>query len=59
METYLIELTPVVSLAFEVIAGKYGVGEERKKALEKMGVDYIKVQNCVNDLIALMKKYGG
>jgi len=59
MESYLIELTPVVSLAFEVIAGKYGVGEERKKALEKMGVDYNKVQRCVNDLIALMKKYGG
>ncbi len=59
MKTFLIELTPVVSLAFEVIAGKYGVGEERKKALEKMGVDYNKVQRCVNDLIALMKKYGG
>ena len=59
METYLIELTPVVSLAFEVIAGKYGVGEERKKALEKMGVDYNKVQRCVNDLVALMEKYGG
>lgn len=59
MESYLIELTPVVSLAFEVIAGKYGIGEERKKALEKMGVDYNKVQNCVNDLITLMRKYGG
>ena len=59
MKTFLIELTPVVSLAFEVIAGKYGVGEERKKALEKMGVDYNKVQRCVNDLVALMEKYGG
>ncbi len=59
METYMIELTPVVSLAFEVIAGKYGIGEERKKALEKMGVDYNKVQRCVNDLVALMEKYGG
>lgn len=59
METYLIELTPVVSLAFEVIAGKYGIGEERKKALEKMGVDYDKVQSCVNELVRVMEKYGG
>lgn len=59
METYLIELTPVVSLAFEVIAGKYGVGEERKKALEKMGVDYNKVQACVNELMRIIEKYGG
>lgn len=59
MNTYCIELTPVVSLALEVIAGKYGIGEERKKALEKEGYDYNKVQKCVNDLLALMKKYGG
>ncbi len=59
METYLIELTPVVSLAFEVIAGKYGVGEERKKALEKMGFDYNKVQSCVNELMRVIEKYGG
>lgn len=59
MDTYLIELTPIVSLAFEVIAGKYSTGEERKKALEKLGYDYNKVQKCVNDLVALMKKYGG
>ena len=57
MNTYCIELTPVVSLAFEVRAGKYGVGEERKKALEKEGYDYNKVQKCVNELMALMKKY--
>lgn len=59
MDTYLIELTPIVSIAFEVIAGKYGIGEERKKALEKLGYDYNKVQKCVNDLVTLMKKYGG
>lgn len=58
MKTMLIELTPVVSLAFEVIAGKYGTGEERKKNLEREGYDYLKVQGCVNDLIDLMKKYG-
>lgn len=57
MKTYFIELTPIVSIAFEVICGKYGVGKERKKAIEKEGYDYKKVQACVNELVALMKKY--
>lgn len=59
MNTTLIEIRPVVAIALEVIAGKYGTGEERKKALEKEGYNYNKIQKCVNDLIALMEKYGG
>lgn len=59
MNTYMLELTPVVAVAFEVIAGKYGVGEERKKALEKEGYDYNRIQSCVNELVKLMNKYGG
>ena len=59
MNTTLIEITPVVAIALEVIAGKYGIGEERKEALEKEGYNYNKIQKCVNDLIALMEKYGG
>ena len=55
----MLELTPVVAVAFEVIAGKYGNGEERKKALEKEGYDYNRIQNCVNELVKLMNKYGG
>lgn len=58
METYLIEITPVVSIAMEVIAGKYGVGEERRKKLEALGYDYNRIQKCVNDLIEIGKKYG-
>jgi len=57
MTTYMIELTPIVSLAFEVIAGKWGTGEERKKKLESEGYDYNKVQGCVNELVKLMEKY--
>ena len=53
----MIELTPIVSLAFEVIAGKWGTGEERKKKLESEGYDYNKVQGCVNELVKLMEKY--
>lgn len=59
MNSYMLELTPVVAVAFEVIAGKYGVGEDRKKALEKEGYDYNRIQSCVNELVKLMNKYGG
>ena len=35
METYMFSIPPVVSVAFEVLAGKYGVDAERRKNLEK------------------------
>lgn len=57
METVLIELNDIVALAFEIIAGKWGNGDERKRKLESAGYDYAKVQKCVNDLIELMDKY--
>ena len=57
METLMIELTPVVALALEVIAGAWGVGDERKNKLESAGYDYNKIQSCVNDLMKVIKKY--
>ena len=57
MEPILIEITPVVGIAMEVIAGKWGNGEERKQKLEHAGYDYQKVQSCVNDLIAIAERY--
>lgn len=57
MQTFMVELTPVVSLAFEVIAGKWGNGEERKRNLEAEGYDADKVQKCVNELVKLMERY--
>ena len=54
----MIKLPPVVSVAFEVLSGKYGKSDERRKALEREGYDYNKVQSCVNDLIKLLDKYG-
>lgn len=53
----VIELNAVVSLALEVIAGMWGNGEERKQKLESAGYDYNRVQNCVNELVALMQRY--
>ena len=46
----------VDELAKEVIAGKWGNGEDRKKALEKAGYDYAAVQKRVNELIAKNEK---
>lgn len=57
MDAYLINLDETVSIALLVIAGKYGNGTARKKKLEAEGYNYTKIQNCVNDLVALIKKY--
>lgn len=38
-------------IAKEVIAGKWGTGEDRKKKLESAGYDYTKVQKKVNSLL--------
>lgn len=43
-------------LAQEVIDGKWGDGEDRRKALEKEGYDYDKVQDRVNEMLAKPKK---
>lgn len=41
----------VETVAREVIAGKWGEGAERKKALEAKGYDYETVQNKVNEIL--------
>lgn len=46
----------VAEVAKEVIAGKWGNGNARKKALEKAGYDFNTVQNYVNKLITQSKK---
>ncbi|MBR2500096.1 MAG: hypothetical protein IKB60_03350 [Clostridia bacterium] len=57
MNGILIELTPVVSIAMEVIAGKWGNGEERIKKLKSEGYDAEQIQMCVNDLMSVMERY--
>lgn len=42
----------VDELAQEVIDGKWGDGEERKNKLEKVGYNYDKVQDRVNEILA-------
>lgn len=41
----------VKTVAREVIAGTWGTGDKRKKALEKAGYDYSKVQKAVNQIL--------
>lgn len=55
----MIELSPVISIALEVIAGAWGNNEERKKKLTAAGYDYNRIQSCVNDLMKIINKYGG
>ena len=43
--------------ANDVIQGKYGVGDDRKKQLEKKGLSYAVVQNKVNELLGVSKRH--
>lgn len=46
-------------LAQEVINGKWGSGEARKKNLEEAGYDYEAVQKRVNEILSKKKTYSG
>ena len=46
----------IQTVAYEVLAGKWGSGEERKQKLTKAGYDYNKVQTYVNKILATNKK---
>ena len=48
---------PIEEVAREVIAGKWGNGEERERRLTEAGYDYDEVQNEVNRLLATEPKY--
>lgn len=56
-ECGLFTLPTIVGVAFMVLAGLYGNGEERVEKLEAEGYDYNTVQDCVNDLYELIAKY--
>lgn len=57
VNTMMIELPETVGVAFEVLADQFGVDHDRIVRLKAAGYDPKKVQQCVNDLIALCKKY--
>lgn len=41
----------LMQVAKDVIAGKYGNGDTRKRRLENAGYNYLEVQKCVNKLL--------
>ena len=57
-ECGLYTLPTTVGVAFMVLAGLYGNGEDRVRRLEADGYDYDTVQDCVNALVELIEKYG-
>ena len=54
---YRIPCCETVYVAICVIANDYGTGEDRARRLKNAGYDPQKIQQCVNDLIALNEKY--
>lgn len=54
----ILEVNDTVGCAFMILGGLLGNGEERKKKVTEMGLDYSKVQSCVNDLLPIVRKYG-
>lgn len=54
---HAIQTDEITFIALLVIHGIYGNGEERKKNLSSIGVDYKKVQACVNDLLPVYNKH--
>ena len=46
-----------LKIAKEVIAGKWGSGTARQEKLEKAGYDWKKIQNKVNELLGIKKRY--
>lgn len=59
MNVTAINLPQTVSVALLVIAGQFGNGDERKTKLTNAGYNAKTVQNCVNDLLPIINKYGG
>lgn len=53
----LINLPDTVAIAILVIGGEFGNGEERKEKLKNAGYDYNAIQQCVNQLLPIIKEY--
>lgn len=58
LSVYPLTIPETVGVAFRVIAGDYGNGEERKRKLANDGYDVQRVQRCVNELMGIFSKYG-
>ena len=59
MDVTAINLPKTISVDLLVIAEQFGNGKERKENLTKAGYNAQTDQNCVNDLLPIIAKYGG
>ena len=59
MTVTVFNMPETVSVAFLVIAGQFGNGDDRKQKLLKAGYNPATVQACVNDILPILNKYGG
>lgn len=59
MNVLALKLPRSVILALLCIAGSMGNGEDRKRNVKAAGGDPEKVQECVNELLPILNKYGG
>lgn len=53
----VLKIPSTIAVAIEVINGIYGNGDTRKKNLTELGIDYTKVQKCVDELFPIWQKY--
>lgn len=58
-EVFAFRLPETVSIALLVIGGMYGNGDVRKRKLMEEGFNYDLIQDCVNELFPIVKKYQG
>ena len=59
MTVTVFNMPETVSVAFLVIAGQFGNGDDRKQKLTKAGYNPVTIQSCVNELLPILNKYGG
>lgn len=59
MNVLALKLPRTVMLALLCIAGSMGNGEDRKRNITAAGGDPHRVQQCVNELLPILNKYGG
>lgn len=53
----VLKVPSTIAIAIEVINGIYGNGDARKKNLTELGIDYTKVQKCVDEIFPIWQKY--
>lgn len=57
-DMFSLKLSENILVSICVLGGYYGTGEERKQLLKEAGYEPREIQECVNDLYKVFKKWG-